>query len=241
MCIICDGSDLDDRHELELHCDNITAIPDLQTSELTILNVNMCYNLTRLGKLPLTLIELYCSENYVAMLPDLPNILQILYCGYSSIVQLPRLPLSLRVLGIAGTQIKSIPELPLLLEKLDCSDCDLLTYIGELPDSLVYLDCSNCTSLIKLPQLPRGLECLNICNCSGIVYTYEWPSHLAIFDASGCTWIELGNISYERNILSLSILQRHVRAWVSRRRIQKRSLLRRFGLCRDVLGIILEF
>jgi Leucine-rich repeat (LRR) protein len=129
MCIFCNGGvgQLSDR--IDVGCRNLEETPDLSGSTITELNLNSCPKLRKLGPLPPTLTDLYCSDNVMDNLPLLSVSLTSLFCGYNFIREIRVLPPNLRRLGIAGTRISRLPVLPPTLNILDCRECDELIVI----------------------------------------------------------------------------------------------------------------
>lgn len=131
-------------------------------SNLTIL-ICVKLKLTKLPKLPETLIELDCSQNKLTILPKLPKTLIELNVSLNLLTKLPKLPKKLMQLTCNGNLLTSLPKLPKSLRILSCN-YNQLTYLPELPDKLYLLDCFD-NKIIELPFLPANLKSININPC----------------------------------------------------------------------------
>jgi len=131
-------------------------------SNLTIL-ICVKLKLTKLPKLPETLIELDCSQNKLTILHKLPKTLIKLNVSFNLLTKLPKLPKKLKQLTCNGNLLTSLPKLPKNLRILSCN-YNKLIYLPELPDKLNLLDCFD-NKIIELPFLPSNLKIININPC----------------------------------------------------------------------------
>ena len=128
-------------------------------SNLTIL-ICVKLELTKLPKLPETLIELDCSQNKLTILPKLPKTLIELNVSLNLLTKLPKLPKKLNQLTCHRNHLISLPKLPKNLKILDCNN-NKLTYLPELNDKLIYLVCFD-NNIQELPFLPSNLKIVKI-------------------------------------------------------------------------------
>jgi Leucine-rich repeat (LRR) protein len=120
------------------------------------------FKIYSLPKLPNSLQELWCDNNYLYSLPELPNSLTKLICYNNNISRLPELPNSLEYLSCGYNNLSNLPELPNLLKFLNCRN-NKFSYLPELPNSLQYFICSN-NNLSSLPKIPNSAYIFNYDN-----------------------------------------------------------------------------
>lgn len=139
---------------------NIKCLPCNMSDSLKVIYCS-CNNIEEITKLPIDLVELYCSFNKLIKLPNtMPYNLTILQCFYNCLTSLPNiLPNNLRILGCYNNKLTHISYLPDSLVELDCSNNKIVSLPDKLPSSLTILCCRN-NKLRSLPELPIGLTTL---------------------------------------------------------------------------------
>jgi|UniRef100_A0A6C0H1A6 Leucine-rich repeat (LRR) protein len=115
--------------------------------KLDLSNLNLEY----LPNLPENLIELYCDQNQLILLPDnLPKNLCILNCSFN--------------------KLKFLPNLPNNLEYLYCNNNNLLSLPNEFPNTIKGFDCRH-NNLKFLPYI-------NNKNIKGYIVGNELPNRI---------------------------------------------------------------
>jgi len=71
---------------------------------------------------PAGLKTLYCSTNYLSVLPVLPDGLKELFCASNQLTVLPELPAGLKILNCSQNELTVLPELPAGLITLNCTN-----------------------------------------------------------------------------------------------------------------------
>lgn len=126
-----------------------------------LIDFNCCLNgITKLPKLPTSLVSLTCKFNRIQYLPELPDSLKILDCASNKLSILPKLPNSLEYINCSDNQIPYLPNLPPNLKELHCSFI-ILPLNKNFPEP---------KTLTTLPLLPKSLESLYCSNNS--IYEY---------------------------------------------------------------------
>jgi len=113
-----------------------------------------CYvkQLTSIGTLPSTLLQLDIWGSPIERCPVLPRGLKTLDCSRTKITVLPMLPPTLLELRISETGIKYLPELSQGLTNLNISN----TAISQIPDLPLFL-ANLCIAGTKISVLPKKL------------------------------------------------------------------------------------
>ena len=206
--------------------DKITIIdfPDLsEFTNITVIKIPKC-GITKLPKLPYTLIEFDCSFNKIKILKykDLPEGLEKLDCLYMNLEKIEHLPKSLKYLDCSYNNLSEIPLLPQSLKKFFCcyninisilpdyiAEINLeqlyiiglnLTNISKLSKTLIHFSCSE-NKLCKLPTLPENLLSL-YCNDNYFTVLPELPENLLVLYCNDNYFTVLPELP--RNLLSLS-------------------------------------
>jgi len=167
-----------DTEEIYIANNDITYLPNLtRFKKLKLLN---CHDnkLTRLPRLPNSLVELNCDYNKLTSLPVLPKKMNRLLCSHNKIKQLPKLPQELKILHCNHNELTCLPELPNNLNELWCYS-NILTCLPKLPNTLKTLYCNN-NNITSLPILPKKLTFLN-CGENEIEYLPPLPERLSYF------------------------------------------------------------
>ena len=120
---------------------NVTKLPKLVDTSITVLEARSCIKLLEFPELPAT-IELFDCQDCILLnlLPKLPNSLRILIANNCS-------------------SLKSIFAFPPNLRAIHCADCSNLSHFPEqFPVTLQLLDFRNCPELGEIPELNDGLK-----------------------------------------------------------------------------------
>jgi Leucine-rich repeat (LRR) protein len=204
---------------LFINDNELKTIPDLSDFiNLKVLDIS-CNKITKIGKIPDTIIELNCNMNKIE---DLPNIksLKKLDCSYNNIVTLPKYQ-NINKIICDNNKIKKIENYNTLIY-LSCTDNKIVDINNCL--NLKYLDCSN-NKIIKLEQY-HSLQDL-ICNNNNIheLQNYTELKYLEIF-STNITKIpfmkKIKDILYDNNN-DLLISNKYIENYNIQRRIHKNS------------------
>ncbi|MEG3671980.1 NEL-type E3 ubiquitin ligase domain-containing protein, partial [Escherichia fergusonii] len=149
-----------------------------------------------LPELPLSLIKLDVTDNYLSVLPELPASLETLRSSYNQLAVLPGLPELLKSLDVDHNRLSALPKLPASLEKIDTCQ-NHLTELPELPISLSSFNVSF-NLLARLPGLPESLEHINVHHNHPTTLP-ELPASLKKIDASVNHLERLPEFSAENN------------------------------------------
>lgn len=158
---------------------DLEILPDLiDFKKLEILEIGN-NNITEIGKLPSSLLELSCRYNKIRFLPssnECPKLMR-LDCTNNEIDDLPKYN-NLVNLVCNNNKLSIIPNIP-ILERLSCSGNNI--YHIEVCSKLKYLDCSH-NKLTKLYEYSNLIDL--ICNGNNIYeqYPYQKLKYLEIFN-----------------------------------------------------------
>lgn len=124
------------------------------------------------------LTHLYLELCKLSRLPKLPHTLIVLNCAYNKIYELPELPFGLRVLQCENNNIRKLPAIHGLLYHLNCSDNDI-EELDIIEENMYNLNCEN--NKIKRLQFHPKCQIMYL-KCAGnpIVYIENIPSRLNV-------------------------------------------------------------
>jgi Leucine-rich repeat (LRR) protein len=196
-----DGIDLTCVTELDCSFNDLTSLPELPATLLTLI---CCWNKLTNFSLPDTLKYLDCSgNNFQNGLPKLPKSLRVLHCNNSHLSFLPEtLPESLKKLFCYENNLTSLPKLPLKLITLEC-DMNKLTNLPELPNTLEDLACFH-NNIQTYPKLPENLKEFH---CDHTIDLFDLPFSLTDTVDGNPRIIKLNQHNKKRVVLGMPKLK----------------------------------